>query len=386
MRLFWTIIGLTTLILGFVLSVGLQGRVVQKQSAAILEWSKVQNSPALDELTELEIALRSRAAFYEAAIQRDFLVDGMLVNRGPDFEPLDICDSLLFSSIRYVALHKLGWRDTADAAWQSILASKIDGQWARHPRCGKYLSRDMLLGVLAALTLGPSGHEAELRALGRTLGRGGFFSDGPFWSSFMSPGIAELLRNVAESKGERVAGAVPGRAFSVLEFNAAFAQRGYTSHLIGLGLWTEMELRKKYPERVSVVTLLSMFDGVLPLLAMPPLGEVRDEWIAQRLVDTDAENLFFRWLRFKTAGALSPGVRAHLIRDLLAMPQFPDSRLPSSCDRKADYLWQRDSREFDASTVECRKTWNGVDFLWLAGLILEDGETEIGPVQIPLAH
>ena len=51
---------------------------------------------------------RDKAILYNELIKRGFLDDGMVVNRTSDGTFIDHCDSLLFSSLRYVALSKLG--------------------------------------------------------------------------------------------------------------------------------------------------------------------------------------------------------------------------------------------------------------------------------------
>ena len=99
----------------------------------------------------------------------------------------------------------------------------------------------------------------------------------------------------------------------------------------------------------------------------------RWSWLAQRLVDRDAKNLFFRWLRLAAADALSPRARLAMLRELDAMPQFPQDRLPDACDRRADYLWQRSSSEYMArETKDCVRRFSGVDYLWMASLLIAD--------------
>jgi HrpA-like RNA helicase len=56
------------------------------------------------------------------------------------------------------------------------------------------------------------------------------------------------------------------------------------------------------------------------------------------------------------------------------MTQFPVARLPESCDRRADYLWQRAGREYRPAKGNCLRRFNGADYLWMAGLLIEEIE------------
>jgi hypothetical protein len=90
------------------------------------------------------------------------------------------------------------------------------------------------------------------------------------------------------------------------------------------------------------------------------------------LVQTDPRNLFFRYLLFRVNGVLNPFVARSLLIELLSMRQFPQEMLPRSCDRKADYLWQRSSREYDIVDDKCSYSFHGTDFVWMAGLLVEE--------------
>ena len=97
----------------------------------------------------------------------------------------------MFSSLRFYALSKLGFTESASKAWHSMLKSRSGGLWLRHPKCTKSLSRDMVMGVLVALRGNPEGGDAVFRSMLAEIGRnGGFAGDGPFYVSWLSPGIA----------------------------------------------------------------------------------------------------------------------------------------------------------------------------------------------------
>jgi hypothetical protein len=65
-----------------------------------------------------------------------------------------------------------------------------------------------------------------------------------------------------------------------------------------------------------------------------------------------------------------------LMKSLASMKkQFPDNRLPMNCDRKADYLWQRNTNEAFEASEECTKSFHGIDFLWMAALLTEQEHT-----------
>jgi hypothetical protein len=330
------------------------------------------------ELAYLEERTRQRALAYEKMISDEHLDHGMVVNREADGDRSDECDSLLFSSLRYVALKKMGLDADADAAWGAIRASRSGGKWFRHPQCAhKSTSRDMIIGVLAALTQRPEGYREMLSELMVYLGEhGGYVGDGPFYVSYLSPGLAEILRHFARLEGipDDELPPVVRYGFSTMELDTYMSRIGFQSHLLALVLWIEQELKRievaeaKHGEEVRALPLtLERFTRALWGVKV---GEQRWPWLAQRLVDRDAKNLFFRWLRLSAADALSSRARLVMLRELDAMQQFPESRLPDSCDRRADYMWQRSSGEYAArSKGVCLRRFSGVDYLWMASLL-----------------
>jgi hypothetical protein len=134
------------------------------------------------EWQSLGITAREKAWRYEQWMVEDHLEHDMLVNRHSDGRPASECDSLLFSSLRYTALIKLGWRDKANAAWRGIQNAYQNGRWVRHPKCRrKSTSRDMIVGLLVAMTQSPPAEVRRLQQLFDIVGEtGGSIDDGPF--------------------------------------------------------------------------------------------------------------------------------------------------------------------------------------------------------------
>lgn len=331
-----------------------------------------------DTLTQLRREAHTRAALYNQLIEQRMLVDGMVISRNEDDLPDHLCDSLLFSSLRYRALLALGFHESADDAWQAIQSSRNRGVWWRHPKCREQsLSRDMMMGVMIALESHPPNGRKLLEELLAEIGRRhGSISDGPFFVSYLSPGPAGLLRYLAESY--RIPYAkwpwVLKQSFSSIEYDALFLRPGYESHLAGLGVWLELQ----FNERSKVFnprSMLGQFDRLVtgaPASKTADFDQKRKIWVAHTIAQANPENLFFITLQLEAEGALSDTVKANLLKRLLVMPQFPSDRLPMDCDRDADYLWQRNAKEFSPSTNRCRRTYSGVDFLWMAGILATD--------------
>ena len=328
---------------------------------------------ASDSLQRLRREALSRAALYDELIKRDMLLDGMVIHRGVNGQAEGVCDSLLFSSLRFYALTKLGFNKSADDAWNGILGSRDGAQWRRHPKCAKSLSRDMIMGVLVALSANPEGGDTVFRSMLAEIDRnGGFVGDGPFYVSWLSPGVAGLLRMEAERRG------VPftewpwilKQSFSSIEYDAMFIGEGYVSHLAALGLWLEMS-HAKSGALMNPRSLLGRIERVVSGGSDldTALDKQRREWITGRLRSLSGSNIFFEWLDEDASGSMNPEAEARLLSDLLSMPQFPKNRLPRDCDRDADYLWQRRDGESVPVVKRCGATWSGVDFLWMAAVL-----------------
>ncbi|MCX6130153.1 MAG: hypothetical protein NTX25_13940, partial [Proteobacteria bacterium] len=201
------------------------------------------------EWQRLGVAARERALLYEQELEKDHLLDAMVVNRHRDGRVASECDSLLFSSLRYVALLKLGWQDKADAAWQGIEGAYQKGRWARHPKCqDRSTSRDMIVGLLVALSQHPPRDRQHLQTLLDIVrDTGGSIDDGPFYVSRLSPGIGEIIRLMAVNHSIPLNN-LPDEirlGFSTLELDVLTANIGFTSHLNALCLWIELELRNE---------------------------------------------------------------------------------------------------------------------------------------------
>lgn len=316
------------------------------------------------------------AKLYNEFIKEDHLYHGMVVNKAIDGTFLGECDSLLFSSLRFVALKKLSWDDEAQRAWRSIQNVNENGRWYRHPKCRRrWTSRDMIVGVLAALLQKPPSYKRHIKELITYVGdNSGYIGSGPFYVSLMSPGLGEILRVLSSQAGIEEED-LPSKirySFSTIEFDAIAGRRGYTAHLNALSLWIEQELINESNRKTRSIS--EFLDQLMGSLNNYSFEKKRMLWIASKLVELDSKNMFFRWLQLFAANQINERVRYNFLKELLSMPQFPHDRLPQNCDRKADYLWQRDSRELfpEGINIECIETYNGVDFLWMLSLILDD--------------
>lgn len=351
-------------------------RYLHSLSLWTLRWSDGDRDITSEYIDRLVIAARNRAYLYEAIVEREHLSQGLVVNRRKTAGQIaDQCDSLLFSSLRWVSLLKFGWKDRAHEALASIRKSQVEGSWIRHPECfDRSLSRDMLMGILIVLSQRPLGHEEDLlRLVSRIRDGGGFFSDGPGYVSYLTPGLGKILRMLLRDidlQGDLIPSSILS-GYSTNEVSLLFMSPGYEAHLAGLALWLEMELGAQedigrgtdFVNR-AVGLMLSYFWSTNPFAQS-------HKWVALRLVQVDPKNLFFRYLWFRSIGALNARVASRLLSELLQMPQFPQDRLPSSCDRTADFMWQRGSHEYSEIDTSCERRFHGTDFLWMASLLIE---------------
>ena len=339
--------------------------LVDKTSTYIRSYFTAKSQADQQFFLQIKQQARDKAIFYDSQIEQRFLDDGMVVNRTSDGGSIDHCDSLLFSSLRFIALDKLGLKQRALASWEALrMAEESAGRWRRHPKCNLSTSRDMIIGLLAALTRSPPEHQKLLKSIiENARANHGFIDDGPIDVSYLTPGSMMLLNHVAKQAGVVVK---PGKSliplsFPTLMFDLAFVERGFSAHLSALTIWIELELKDK---RIKGTTPSSVFsqDHLL-------------DWYAQKLVEVDPQNLFFRWLKLKTAGALSSTTRLAMLDELMHMEQFPPDTLPQSCNRKADYLWQRDSAEYQpVEHIQCTKLFAGIDFMWMVALLVDDAQ------------
>lgn len=333
----------------FINSVVFKLRFLHTSQRFLKEWSTHLQKP-----TYLIKEARERVSLYEKRSKSVHMRNGMIGNHNL-FRLTGLCDSLLFSSLRFVALHKMGMSKDADEAWKYIRQSrKEDGTWLRHPSCHEDLSKDMLMGVLSALTQRPKEWNLLLRDLAKHLNsHSGYFDDGPLYLSFATPSVKESIDDLLKLMD------LPPTEFMTLdiptlEFEVFYIPKGFESHLLGLHVWLNGEIRNLYAEK-------GLRYDYHPL---------RGPWIASWLYATNPKNLFFKWLFLNELGLMNKQVRLHLLEELLEMPEFPKDRLPWNCDRKADYLWQRSDKEH-RPLANCSVEFNGADFLWMTGLLLD---------------
>lgn len=353
-------------------------RLNETQFQARLLTPRQATEPVRESLYRLKREVRTRAALYEQLIQANMLSEGMVIYRDHRGRERGLCDSLLFSALRFRALQNLGMKTEANTAWKAIDASRDGGFWWRHPYCrNRSLSRDMLMGVMMTLDTAPSGsREALVELLKEIDERGGSFSDGPFFVSYLSPGPAGLLRHLASSK--KIPSSqwpwVLKNSFSSIEFDALFLQPGYQSHLAALGIWLEFEMSKSeggFNPRSALGEVERLITGA-PSGTETTIDRERLLWISSLLLEQNPSNLFFDYLHALVSDTLTDGKRVALLSDLLNMKQFPTDRLPRDCDRSADYLWQRRVEEYVPERDDCHETYAAVDFLWMAGLLIQD--------------
>lgn len=334
-------------------------------------------SKAKERFVELSLYARARAAQYNEWIEESMLHKGLVVGR--DLEsgaPTSVCDSLLFSSLRFVALKKLGFEAEAEKAFQTIERENyFGGRYIRHPDCKrKSSSRDMIVGLMAALNQEPEGHLEAFEKLIAIIKRtGGSVDDGPFYVSRLSPGLSELLRHMAHIRNYPVA-ALPSPlnvGFSTLEIDSWLANPGFRSHLNAMTLWIELDLIAKHPE-LEIRSVAELLDGVSTGFGFGFQAH-RRAFAAESLYKLDPSNLFFEYLRLRAAGALTYAERVRLLERVLDARAFPLEQLPRDCDRRADYLWQRYSLEYAGSgEAVCHERFPGVDFLWIIAVLLDE--------------
>ena len=342
------------------------------------------------------ILLRRRSVLYASLMASEgFFEGGMVTNlAGGDQSSFSSqprlegeCDSLLFTGLYYAAMSRLvpeESRDVISHEGTSVLMSMREpstGYWRRHPKCNDTpTSRDMMLGLLfAADALEHS--QIVLRTLFWDLGRhGGFFDDGPINLSFLSPGLMRLLSDMADRRGidplprffvdetlqspqtftMRMTGLYRRLSFSTLDFDAIVPQRGFRSHLIALTILMEH------------ASLLRSNAGSLDGQSAIALWRLR--LLAMRLFRSDPQNLLYEAVYLKTVNQLDIN-RDRLAGRILAMPEFPPGRLPTDCDRGADFLWQRDSEQWagpaKSSDQACLPSvhYSGVDLIFITSIV-----------------
>lgn len=332
-------------------------------------------TPSEAVIQRVEEKLLDRANLYISEIRRHHLEDGMVINRGIRGSIKGSCDSLLFSSILYASLTKLQQNGLAAELWESIRKSQVENGFIRHPNCSdKATSRDQILGLLVAVSQRPEGYEKILDQLFKQLSAGnGYFSHGSTFVSFMTPGLADIVRRIARID-DIAYNTMPDsirRSFSTLEISVPFVKRGYRTHLSALQIWLELELEERHPFLPPARSVIHQASPIFDIATPESLASQRLDYLTQTLVERQPQNLFYRYLRYRAARALSPAVKVRMMSELLAMRQFPKDRLPADCDRRADYLWQRVRENYRAKSNECNVIFSGVDFLWMAALLTE---------------
>jgi hypothetical protein len=187
----------------------------------------------------------------------------------------------------------------------------------------------------------------------------------------MSPGLRAAFDEIASAHGQ--SGSNLGLSFWTTEFDALTTTGDYRSHLVALTVWLELEIARMSPNRKRVGNVVDPLAALIDPIIPSRLRDLRLAWSARSLHLEDRENLFFRWLALETSGVpISVERRRIFASQLLNMKAFPDDRLPSDCDRRADYTWQRPSEQTKQKRSTCGITYSGTDFLWMAALLLDE--------------
>ena len=317
-----------------------------------------------------------RVNLYEQQISKLHLSSGMVISRSIiDRKELDLCDSLLFSSIRFVALTKLGFTRESEKAWTAIERSRKNGVWLRHPKCSrKSLSRDMLSGLLLALLQNPPRSKDYLTNLVHQIDqKSGYFSNGPVYLSYLTPGLGKIIRMLSNFHGIS-SDSFPDivrQGYSTNELSVILLKPGYEAHLAALALWIELEIDSVLKIREKPGILEKLFNSFVRPFSGGGFTAQSFSWTAKRLFEIDPQNLFFTYLRLRVAGAMNTITASFLLEKLLEMEQFPRHRLPSDCERRADYLWQRASKGYQSRSMRCNVQYPGVDFIWMVSLLIK---------------
>lgn len=103
------------------------------------------------------------------------------------------------------------------------------------------------------------------------------------------------------------------------------------------------------------------------LLRADMTGRIQNFDIVEYHFKRQPRNSFYSFLYHR----YTDGNMDNAIRGLLDESLFPADRLPTSADRKAAWLWQRDDGPDWQPRAGVPHTHSGADFLFLAALILE---------------
>ncbi len=327
----------------------------------------------------------NRAFIYEKQIEQRHLWKGLIIDLNiPLNKPEDVCDSLIFSSLHFVALNNLNMKEQAKIQWDNIKKYNIksDGRIIRHPYCQrKSLSRDQIIGLFLALTF--LENEKDRKDLVKIIVERvkklrGFFDDGRIDQSYLTPGLKSILGALAYvTENEQHLNNEIKDGFSTLAFDSAFTPRGYQANLTALCLLLEMLLSEEMIKKDINWDIFNfeakLFSYDVNKYRASKANEKRWQQVASYLVALDDKNLFFRYVYYKAHDRLTKNNKALILDELLKMPIFPENRLPCDMDRHADYAWQRDSIEYspDQRLTECVEEYSGVDFLLLTSLLLK---------------
>jgi len=228
-------------------------------------WFETKSSSGRSQLIH---KAKQKVQIYNRKMKDFFLEEGMLINRDSLGRVNDRCDSLLFSSLRIVALTKLSMEKEAKEAWEGVLAAYAkEKKWVRHPKCKQPLSKDMFLGLMSVMSQQIGQKNQKLLELSKYISsHQGYFDKGPVYLSYLTPPLKRLFDQILILNRHE-----PTDFFSlnitVVEFETLFLNEGYKAHLLALYLWLSheldaisMKLQEEPPEKSQgLSTLMEAF-------------------------------------------------------------------------------------------------------------------------------
>jgi len=232
----------------------------------------------------------------------------------------------------------------------------------------------MLSGLLLALLQNPPRSKDYLTNLVHQIDqKSGYFSNGPVYLSYLTPGLGKIIRMLSNFHGIS-SDSFPDivrQGYSTNELSVILLKPGYEAHLAALALWIELEIDSVLKIREKPGILEKLFNSFVRPFSGGGFTAQSFSWTAKRLFEIDPQNLFFTYLRLRVAGAMNTITASFLLEKLLEMEQFPRHRLPSDCERRADYLWQRASKGYQSRSMRCNVQYPGVDFIWMVSLLIK---------------
>jgi len=241
----------------------------------------------------------------------------------------DHCDSVLFTGLLSIA------------TGTSILSARnSDGQWFRRPTMDCYpnnsrstISRDMFIGI--------------------------------FWNLWRNKDLSSLnsIWEYGERTNWKMGEGVSSRVFLTPNMISTL---GILIHSLG----GEDHLLRKTPLSMGDNTgFAAHLDVLLLTLRAEALGYLEKPSIISTHYNRNCKNALFAY----TYNKYISGNHYSTTIALLNTQYFPVDRLPTSSDRKAAWLWERDDgADWLPSTTDLSRQHSGGDYLFITKLLLDD--------------